>query len=102
MGFDIYGVAPVEHTPKPVSEKDFTDMNNQEKNEYYKALNKFEEENPGAYFRNNVWWWRPLWYYVCKVCKSVMTEEQMLMGTDNSGAVMIVTGFSSSNLFNAL
>ena len=85
MGFDIYGVAPVEHTPKPVSEKDFTDMNDQEKNEYYKALNQFEEENPGAYFRNSVWWWRPLWYYVCKVCEAVMTKKQMLMGTHNSG-----------------
>jgi hypothetical protein len=23
--------------------------------------------NPDAYFRNNVWWWRPLWEYCCDV-----------------------------------
>lgn len=30
--------------------------------------------NPDAYFRNNVWWWRPLWDYCCKVypeCENV-------------------------------
>ena len=21
----------------------------------------------GEYFRNNVWWWRPLWDYCCEV-----------------------------------
>lgn len=29
----------------------------------------------GEYFRNNVWWWRPLWEYCCEVGRSVITDE---------------------------
>lgn len=27
--------------------------------------------NPDAYFRNNVWWWRPLWIYCCSVAPHI-------------------------------
>ena len=58
MGFDIYGL-----NPKLKSERPKIDWNNHTKAEadqYFKDVEKFEEENPGYYFRNNVWWWRPL------------------------------------------
>lgn len=36
----------------------------------------------GEYFRNNVWWWRPLWQY----CQSVAPElVSSVNGDDNSG-----------------
>jgi hypothetical protein len=44
-------------------------------------------ENPssetGKYFRNNVWWWRPLWDYICKVAK--LDDETRLVGHYNDG-----------------
>jgi len=43
------------------------------------------KNDTGDYFRNNVWWWRPLWSYVCEVCDEVMSEEEMCKGTSNSG-----------------
>jgi hypothetical protein len=42
----------------------------------------------GEYFRNNIWWWRPLWDYVCKTCDEFMTEEDKCKGVSNSGDVI--------------
>jgi hypothetical protein len=40
----------------------------------------------GEYFRNNVWWWRPLWDYCCQVGDSVITDELAESGQYNDGA----------------
>lgn len=42
----------------------------------------------GEYFRNNVWWWRPLWAYVCDVCTDILTEEDRTGGAFNDGHVI--------------
>ena len=39
----------------------------------------------GEYFRNNCWWWRPLWRYVCENCEDILTEEDMEAGHYNDG-----------------
>jgi hypothetical protein len=36
-----------------------------------------------TYFRNNVWWWRPLWNYVCEVCD--IDKETAERGCYNDG-----------------
>jgi len=38
----------------------------------------------GSYFRNNVWWWRPLWNY-CITQYPELTEEVADNGHSNSG-----------------
>jgi len=40
----------------------------------------------GEYFRNNVWWWRPLWEYVITVAPEVISEELAEQGHYNDGA----------------
>ena len=73
MGFDIYGMNPKQNTKKPslvekVDDGDwvnaFDKMSEDERNEYFNLKSKWESENAGTYFRNNVWWWRPLWDYI--------------------------------------
>jgi len=49
MGFDIYGISPVESE---------------------------DHSSPGEYFRNNIWWWRPLWAYILKVCPDLNDDEK--------------------------
>jgi DnaJ-class molecular chaperone len=86
MGFDIYGIEPKQNTIEPkILGKDWQELNDKQREQYFEAKEKHETENPGRYFRNNVWWWRPLWAYVCSICEDVMTEEEQLAGTDNSG-----------------
>ena len=36
----------------------------------------------GEYFRNNVWWWRPLWNYCCEVSEEARSVEN---GHTNDG-----------------
>lgn len=42
--------------------------------------------NPkGKYFRNNCWWWRPLWNYIYKECSDIISEQDHEMGHYNDG-----------------
>jgi len=46
----------------------------------HKPINK-----KGDYFRNNVWWWRPLWDYVVGTCDDILTDSDMNAGGFNDG-----------------
>ena len=86
MGYDIYGINPQEMAIKPeILNEDWTKLGKKQTDKYFEAMNKHQDENPGTYFRNNVWWWRPLWNYVCEICDDVMSEEDMEAGCSNSG-----------------
>lgn len=43
------------------------------------------EGKMGEYFRNNVWYWRPLWEYVCYVGSDLLTDEEKRQGSYNNG-----------------
>ena len=50
----------------------------------------------GEYFRNNVWYWRPLWGYCCGVAEDIIDEELAngghfndAQGLDAEGAVKL-------------
>tara|TARA_A100001391_G_scaffold185324_1_gene153860 strand:+ start:1685 stop:2119 length:435 start_codon:yes stop_codon:yes gene_type:complete len=82
MGFDIYGLSP-KYKDKPTI--DWTTATDKDKDAYFKAMNKFEEENPGYYFRNNVWWWRPLGELIHDKCGDLLTEQQRISLQYNDG-----------------
>ena len=86
MGFDIYGMKPKENTPKPkILNKDWVNLTKTEVVDYTIQMRRYQKENPGVYFRNNVWSWRILWDYVCNRCSDVMTKKEVFAGTTNSG-----------------
>jgi len=84
MGMDVYG-----ENPKIIGEQpempNFDKITEEEKQQYFDAVAKFETDNPGYYFRNNVWWWRPLWDYVCQTCDEFLSQEDKDAGHSNSG-----------------
>jgi len=45
---------------------------------------EYEDKNPGVYFRNNCWWWRPLANFIIEKC-DWLTQEQQARLHDNSG-----------------
>ena len=94
MGFDLGGVNPIIH--KPESEYKYyredndlwkSEDENKRKN-YFKEMDDYYKSNPGVYFRNNVWWWRPLWEFVCMHCDDFMTDEQKTGGSYNDGRLI--------------
>ena len=104
MGFDLYGMKPEADTPKPewtkadpyvmTGKEGVMQIDPQVKEEYddfMKEQWKWRDENEGAYFRSNVWWWRPLWNFVCMVCNNVLTDDDFDKGQSNDGYVISKT-----------
>ncbi len=42
----------------------------------------------GEYFRNNVWWWHPLWGFVSKHCRDILTPQEIEAGSFNNGTLI--------------
>ena len=87
MGFDIFGLDPVIHDgmvkPK-MSDEEFKEIAESEDpvkkkrvEEYFNEMEKYESANIGFYFRNNVWWWRPIAMIIEESCKDLLTKEQV-------------------------
>ena len=98
MGFDLYGVNPVIEKEYPSRYKEIMkkygkdgfldwklDIPDKIRDEYYELKEEYQANNPGDYFRNNVWWWRPLWSFVCQSCDDILTENDMEHGSYNDG-----------------
>ena len=108
MGMDVHGLNPKEN--KKMSEfPTLNKMNKLEKDDkwkekweildndtelrekYWKEKDEHEEINKGVYFRNNCWWWRPLWDFCYNVARnseypSLITQETYFSGHHNDGA----------------
>ena len=77
MGYDLYGLNPSNPNNAVRPEhldwgKEYTE---QEKKKYFKAVDKYETEVVGSYFRANVWWWRPIWTFVCYSCDFLSAKD---------------------------
>lgn len=85
MGMDLYGLNP--HNPKKLVkptinwDKEHTE---EEETKFFEELTHYEQNVPGYYFRNNCWWWRPLWDYVY-YSTDLLTEKEYNGGHNNDG-----------------
>tara|TARA_B100001250_G_scaffold62916_1_gene49341 strand:- start:8110 stop:8637 length:528 start_codon:yes stop_codon:yes gene_type:complete len=95
MGFDVHGIKPkinVKLDDTTVygmieSIDDFSEkwsmqdnLNKNDRKTYWNEMEKHHDNNPGIYFRNNVWWWRPLWDYVCDTCEEILNQKDVNAG----------------------
>jgi len=60
MGVDIYGISPKLTAEKPEMPDNYNELSEEETDKYWEKYNQWEQDNPGYYFRNNWWHWRPL------------------------------------------
>lgn len=89
MGFDLYGVNP-RITPgsvEPTRPESFNDSPKEEWNAYYDALDQYHSENPGVYFRSNVWYWRPIVEFLAEHIE--ILEEEDLNGLSYNDGYLI-------------
>ena len=87
MGMDVYGLDPKIHkgTKKPERPGNLhKGASRVVIDKYFKEENEYEDKNPGVYFRNNCWWWRPLAYFISEHCDWLTTEQKERL-QDNSG-----------------
>ena len=98
MGMDVYGVNPrirkqtkskllkeVGSTGDDDWYEKWSKLSSEDKDKWSDAHEQHREDNPGEYFRNNVWWWRPLWDYVYSLCDDFISEERYEGGHSNHG-----------------
>jgi hypothetical protein len=82
MGFDLTGLNPKNIKCKRPSEEIFkTDQD-----KYFDLLEKFQDQK-GTYFRNNVWWWRPLADYVLRFTKVIEPKNQKTWQYNDSSVI---------------
>ena len=100
MGMDVHGLNPKQNKNLddfPVMDR-FDSMDFKEKwkaldkdkalrDEYWREKDKWETSNPGVYYRNNVWWWRPLWNYCYAVADDIIEGNLQIKEyeTDDDG-----------------
>ena len=107
MGFDVYGMNPKINKSKEefktLYKYDVTIGESEEgkknwslkwdkldavsqktKDAYWNQHGEYELSNPGVYFRNNVWWWRPLWDYIYNAT-DLISEKEWDNGHMNDG-----------------
>ena len=85
MGFDLYGMNPKikKGSVKP-ADVDFQKSSDAELKKWSTSHVKYQNDNVGTYFRNNVWWWRPLADLVEKLC-FFLDDKQKMHLHDNGG-----------------
>ena len=49
------------------------------------VIGKKPKAEVGQYFRNNVWWWHPLWEYVCEVPPALANRVRYGHSNDGDG-----------------
>ena len=97
MGFDLHGMNPVmreinedkyptynkyEGMDFAKRQEIFKEAKDEVEKAFWKEWNLRETENPGIYFRSNVWWWRRLWAFACDHCHE-LTEKDLERGSYN-------------------
>jgi len=76
MGFDITGLNPKNiEINKPKRPDNLFKLSQKEQDKYFEKRELYLNQS-GVYFRNNVWWWRPLAEYVLKHTKVIPEHEQ--------------------------
>ena len=65
MGMDVFGLNPKikPHSAKP-EEPDWELSSREQRKSYFDADDKYKSENPGIYFRANIWAWRPIHHII--------------------------------------
>ena len=103
MGMDVYGKNPKQNKNinefpvyakmKKLEEKkngwkekwELLDKDRELQEKYWKEEDLYQSINKGIYFRNNCWWWRPLWNYCYSIADDLISEELYESGHHNSG-----------------
>lgn len=103
MGFDVYGLNPAIQEGSVKPEIDWnTEPSGEERKAYFEQSEKYEDDNKGVYFRNNVWWWRKLAQYVYENTGEVSEKDYDLWHENSGHEVDEVTAIRIADTLEAL
>jgi len=103
MGFDVYGLNPTIQEGSVKPEIDWnTEPSGEERKAYFEQSEKYEDDNKGVYFRNNVWWWRKLAQYVYENTAEISEDDYNLWHENSGHEVDEVTAIRIADTLEAL
>ena len=74
--FPIYKkIKDIEDSGNYNKRHELLDGDNDLRKKYYDEWSEYEDTNIGTYFRNNCWWWRPLWDFCAEVAPDIISAE---------------------------
>tara|TARA_R100001377_G_scaffold40455_1_gene22611 strand:+ start:289 stop:777 length:489 start_codon:yes stop_codon:yes gene_type:complete len=87
MGFDLNGLQPKIEEGTTLPTIDWKNKpSEEEKSDYFRDLEEFHNLNPGVYFRNNIWWWHPMWSFIGEFMGGdVLSDQDKERGHFNDG-----------------
>jgi len=87
MGFDITGLNPKNlHLKEPTRPDNLYELSEEEQEKYFIKRDEYTSQS-GTYFRNNVWWWRPLAHYVLEETKIISEDKKESWGYNDCSEV---------------
>ena len=87
MGFDLTGLNPKNlHLKEPKEPDNLWELSKEKQDEYFDLRDKYTSQS-GTYFRNNVWWWRPLAHYVLEETKVIPEDRKESWGYNDCSEV---------------
>lgn len=91
MGVDIYGISPKLTETKPELPDNYEELSEEQIQAYWSMRDEWEQNNPGFYFRNNWWHWRPLQMLVSVFNKAyelnIPEETLKELGSNGGGGI---------------
>ena len=76
MGFDLTGIKPKNlNLQEPKRPDNLFKLSKEEQEKYFDKREEYTSQS-GTYFRNSVWWWRPLADYVLRFTKVISEDQQ--------------------------
>jgi len=80
MGFDITGLNPKNlEINEPKRPDNLFKLSQEKQDKYFEDRENYTSQS-GTYFRNNVWWWRPLADYVLEYTKVIPEDRKECWG----------------------
>ena len=87
MGFDITGLNPKNlHLKEPTRPDNLFELSKEDQDKYFEKRDEYTSQS-GTYFRNNVWWWRPLAHYVLEETKIIPEDRKESWGYNDCSEV---------------
>lgn len=85
MGMDIYGISQELKALEPKEPTTEFNYNAPEWSLYFEEKSKFHSNTPGAYFRSNIWCWRPIVTFLEEYADDILDENDIQGISQNSG-----------------
>ena len=86
---DINGLNPQITGTEPVFPSNWDELSEKAQSFYWELKNDFERDNPGIYFRANIWSWRPIHLAIVQAnisCELDIDDDTIEGMSHNSGA----------------